>query len=704
MNRLLPRLLVATALCVALAALCLRNYYPPLAQPLDVNLVLERGTPGQSDPVIATGRTNAGDFLLVQYVDATHVIFAYDSWAQPGHFSDRPVEIVPGQPLPVRIEMPSIERVSDNVQDPPGRLRITCRGQVVLDLLVHHYIRQPHQIYLGENPLGGSSCGPTLHGKMLAADGRELRGAPHQFFTFRDRLAGWLRCSRQVWLLLLLSVAVGAGWIAPAWFSPAGWRAAGAAVRTHRWFVVSTATCALPFAWMVTTGKFEFAHQEDLGAFYDYQALSLLHGRLDVPNEAIGGEAFVFEGKLYGYFGPTPALLRIPFVLFQVGFGELSRTFLVGYLVAALLAAYLLLQQAVRLLGREAEPPGWAVVLFILHLGFGSTLFYLGSRAYVFHEAILCGAAFALFSCYFALRHLNDPTGPAWLWALLLGLLSLHARPPTGLFALVFLGCVHACHLLAALRRRTPAQLVRPVFFGLLCVLGIFTFNGLSYLKFKTFEGAPLRYSRPYDAKRLATIEGKNFHAANVPYGVYTYVLRPNFRIEPHFPWFYVTARDPGRAFPDARIDLPDHTLALPFSMPGLFLLSTLGGLAVLIWFPSGRSSILVAWVAVVPMSLAMFAAIATAQRYTGDWVPFLGCAGALGLAALLAAPVRQRVALGSVLALLTIAAMALTFALTLHYQRETVWGVDEGVRKSYQELRRGIDAAFGVPSAPPVP
>ena len=46
MNRspLLLRLLVAAALFLALSALCLRNYYPPLAYPLTVDLVLDRGT------------------------------------------------------------------------------------------------------------------------------------------------------------------------------------------------------------------------------------------------------------------------------------------------------------------------------------------------------------------------------------------------------------------------------------------------------------------------------------------------------------------------------------------------------------------------------------------------------------------------------------------------------------------------------------
>ncbi|MCX6955661.1 MAG: hypothetical protein NTV51_26250 [Verrucomicrobia bacterium] len=696
MKRLLPRLLVAAALFIALAALCLRNYYPPLANPLIVDLVLDRGTAGQSEPLVVAGRELFGDFLFARYIDETHVVFGYDSWGHPGQIGTTPVAIVPGAPLRLSIEMPALNQLRGDFSDPPGRIRVTCRDQVVFDVTDHYFMREPRQIHLAENPLGGSACGPRLHGRLLSPDGRELRGDPARFFTLGQRVSGWLTHSRQIFALVLLCGALAAGWFPAAWFQPAALRAVLAAIRIHRWFVGTATVCGLLFAWMVTTGTFHFAYPEDLGSFYDYQATSLLHGRLDVTDDAIGGEAFVFEGKLYGYFGPTSALLRLPFVIFGFGFGTLTRAFMLGYFVAALFGCYVLLRQACRLTGRTQEPPPWAVVLLIGHAGLGSTLFYLSSRAYVYHEAILGGVVFALFTCHFALRHLVEPSRRWWLWALACALLSLHARPPTGLFALTFLGCVHAAHLLAALRRRSFGRLARPVGLGLLCIPAVLTFNGLSYLKFKTFDGAPLRYSRPYGPERLAKIDGKSFHAANVPYGFYTYFVRPNFRLEPKFPWFYIGSPQPGWEFPDKKIDLPDHTLAVSFAMPGLFLLASLGGLATALAFPATRSALLVTWIAVVPMSLALFAAIATAQRYTGDWIPFLACAGAFGLAGLISAPFRLRLAFGALLALATLAAVLLTFALTLHYQRAVVWGIEEEVRQSYQEIRQRIDAAFG--------
>jgi hypothetical protein len=80
------------------------------------------------------------------------------------------------------------------------------------------------------------------------------------------------------------------------------------------WFLAAAGCASVCYAWVVTGGSFRFNHAEVFGSFYDYQAASFLEGRLDVPEEAIGGEAFEARGKLYGYFGPTPALLRLPFV------------------------------------------------------------------------------------------------------------------------------------------------------------------------------------------------------------------------------------------------------------------------------------------------------------------------------------------------------------------------------------------------------
>ena len=691
----------AAALFAVLSVVCLEDYFPPLPPPLALTLELGPSHPGQSDPLIVAGHVEAGDFLVVRYRDETTVDFAYNSWGDPLIVSTSTVKIPPGRQLHLRIEAPALGQIEGSFTAASDRVRVECEGVTVLEAKPHFFMRGAREIFLGENPLGGLVCGATLRGRLLREDGRELRGGAPQIFSRRERLLGWLRHNRwQPLALLLLSAAAVSLGSRLAQLRPPALAAAVAnarrAIARHRWFAGTLALSALAFAWIGTQGSFHFDVREPFADFYDYQATSLLQGRLDVPEEAVGGEAFVAGGKLYGYFGPTPALLRVPFVIFNVAFGRLARGFMLVDFVGALAAAYLILRHAAKLLGRpDAMPSPWAIVLFLGGAGVGSSLFFLSSRAYTYHEAILCGAMFALFACWCALRHLAAPAGRWWLGALACGLLSLHARPPTGLFALTLLGGV----AVAIALREHRAGLRRPLLLAIACAAGVLTFTGLSYLKFKTLDGAPLHLSRHYDAARLAKIGGRSFHLSNLPFNSYTYLVRPNFRVERHFPWLYLGSGVPGHFFPAAKTDLADETLAFPYAMPGVLALATIACAWAFARRPAARLPIAITWLAAAPMTLAMFAAVATAERYTADFCPFLLCAAAFGLAALDSAAPRWRAAGLWALGAATLWACLLGFAMALHYQRDSAWGVPEDVRQDYQQLRRRVDRFFGVPS-----
>lgn len=702
-TRLLSRVLISLALFVILAAFRLADYYPPLPQPFTFDLVLAPGSAGRSDPLIVAGETGTGDFLTVRFEDERTVHFVYDSWGMPGVRSQS-LAVQPGAPLRLTVTMPALDQVAGGTAPYSSRLRVDGNGTTLVDTPVPFYVREAGRIFLGENPLGGTACGPTLHGELRRVDGRVLRGSAAHVFTGRERIADWL--TRMPWqpvLLLVGSIVLAFAGDRLAQLPRFFRRLASVALR-HRWFAGSAAVCVIAYAWLVTLGSFQLNHGEVFGVFYDYQAASFLQGRLDVPESAIGGEAFEARGKLYGYFGPTPALLRLPFVVSGFAFGKLSRAFMLLYFLGSLIAAYLILREAVRATRATSSPPGedvvpsaFATVVLTFSTGLGSTLFFLGSRGLIFHEAILGGITFGLWACWCALRHLRAPTGRWWIGALVCGTLSIHTRPPTGLFALTFLGCI-ALVLAARQWRRQPRwhALRRPFAIGVLCAAGVLSLNGLAWLKFRTFDAAPLRISRPYtEPGRLERIDGKSFHLVNIPYNVDAYLLFPNFRLERGFPWIYLVSDEPRRGFPRAKIDLPDHTLALPYAMPSLFGLATLGCLAAVILDRGSRAAIGALWAAALPMSLALFAAIATAQRYTGDFCPFLICAAAFGLAGLELLPRALRVAARAAAALATVAAVAVTAAITLHYQGATLWGVPEDVRQNYQQLRQRVDAWF---------
>ena len=232
----------------------------------------------------------------------------------------------------------------------------------------------------------------------------------------------------------------------------------------------------------------------------------------------------------------------------------------------------------------------------------------------------------------------------------------------------------------------------RPLAIGALSVFGVLSFNALSYAKFRTIEGCPLRLNVQYTEDRLAKIDGQQFHAANLPYGFSSYLLHPNVEITRHFPWLYIGPAVQRREFPQAKIDFPDRALALPLGMTGLFVLATVACAATAVKPSAARAPILVLWAAIVPCALAMFAAIATSERYTGDFCPFLFCAAAFGLAA-----PRWRPITTAALAAATLWACVLTCAVTIHYQGAMVWGVPADVTQRYQQLRQRVDNFFHV-------
>ncbi len=89
----------------------------------------------------------------------------------------------------------------------------------------------------------------------------------------------------------------------------------GRDTRWARWIVALGIPTAI-FAIVVTRGFRPWTEQPQQSRFYENQAESILHGHIDVPPRAIDPDGIVIDGKFYGYFGPTPALLRLPVMLF----------------------------------------------------------------------------------------------------------------------------------------------------------------------------------------------------------------------------------------------------------------------------------------------------------------------------------------------------------------------------------------------------
>ncbi len=154
----------------------------------------------------------------------------------------------------------------------------------------------------------------------------------------------------------------------------------------------------LVHCWLVTYATGAFFEEELRGAAFDSLGQSLLRGSAEVSQDSIGWEGFQVGDKLYLYFGPFPALLRIlPNILIPSGSGQWSRLSCLLAATLSTVAAHALFQRALDRNTRLADSLR-PILLMALTFGFGlgTPLVYLVSCGRIYHEAIIWGVAGAL--------------------------------------------------------------------------------------------------------------------------------------------------------------------------------------------------------------------------------------------------------------------------------------------------------------------
>ena len=216
-------------------------------------------------------------------------------------------------------------------------------------------------------------------------------------------------------------------------------------LRPHVPAFVAAAVAMAAIVWLVTYGTGRLLDREVFGQFYDAQARSFMQGRWDVDYPDIAGEAFLRDGKAYGYFGFAPALPRIVLnVLAPSMRGRWSRLSVSLAAAVSLYFAYRALIESRGLFGRTPEirpRERIAYAAFILTAGLGSTLIFLASRSYIFHEAMAWGGACALAGHVQALRYLRTGTWASLAAACSLCVCAFFCRPSVGGGAVMTVSC-----------------------------------------------------------------------------------------------------------------------------------------------------------------------------------------------------------------------------------------------------------------------
>ena len=160
----------------------------------------------------------------------------------------------------------------------------------------------------------------------------------------------------------------------------------------------------LCYAFWLTIGRFDFWHAgSGFGLTFNSMLAHLLNGNFDVDPAIVGNEGFARDGRVYAYWGPFCAAIRLPLVLIPGGLG-IDATKLSCF-VAVCVAAFFKLQ-TLRFIVRNSAPSPLANAMYWL---LAATLLFSGAqveflRASVYQEVCLWAGAQAAAFVFVAVR------------------------------------------------------------------------------------------------------------------------------------------------------------------------------------------------------------------------------------------------------------------------------------------------------------
>jgi hypothetical protein len=467
---------------------------------------------------------------------------------------------------------------------------------------------------------------------------------------------------------------------------------------------------------MLSAGHFGLTREAGLlGTFYDAQGHAFLHGRLDVDPATVAIEGFRVGGRTYIYFGPVPAILRLPVLAVTQDLdGRLTQLSMLLGLVVLLLAGARLHWRI-----RELVRPGAAVgradlvaaTLFQLALGAGSVVLFLTSWLSVYNETELWGAAFTLAAVDAVVGVILEPTGRRIGWAGVLTLLAVQTRVSVGLgpvIALLVLAvAVGADRIGGAWARRVagfgptvaPERRGRTVALLVAAALvPVISYAAINEAKFGQAFGIPFdrqvntRLS-PVQQETLRRNGGGLFGAKFVPTTVLQAARPDAIGWARGFPFLSLPSWHP-KVIGDVMFEKLQRSLSAPTSM----LLFCILGLVGVVVVATRRALHPLAGV-VVGTAAGFVPALAIAfvtTRYLTDLLPCLALTSLVGLQALLgtsSAPRRR--ALLSLVALGALLGVVVNGSVGLLVQR-LIGSATEADRASFVRAQDRVDRLLG--------
>lgn len=473
------------------------------------------------------------------------------------------------------------------------------------------------------------------------------------------------------------------------------------------------------YLWMLTVGRLDLLQRQYFDDFFDAQARSLLDGRLDVPAEVAAFEGFLIDGRTYIYFGPVPALVRLPVLAVTDRFDGRLTTLSMLLAAVVLMAAAFRLSCVLRGIVRGAAPVGrreplltglLAVVVLV------SPAFFLSSAATVYHEATMWGLAMTVAGFDAVARWQRQPTTRRLVAASALTTAALLSRQSLGLGPLVALALSGLAVGVAQARRRHPdlpawgawpraLQSRTTLACAAACMIPLAAAIGMNVAKFGTLLTPPsdkhnFSLVSEHRKEMLAANDGSLFGLEFAPTTLKQYFRPDGVDVRLDMPWIDFPRLGPSTVG-DVTFDKLDWASSIPASAPALTALS----LVAIVWAVRTRRDRRGGpWFAPLAVGAAAggFGVIAfgyIANRYLADLYPLVLIPGIVGFHLVSRgwphrSPRRRRSA-AAVLAALAALGVLANPALALEYQRERGPVIDESARAQWVGWRTSLPGAY---------
>ncbi|HEV7762628.1 MAG TPA: acyltransferase [Acidimicrobiales bacterium] len=407
--------------------------------------------------------------------------------------------------------------------------------------------------------------------------------------------------------------------------------------RLRRAWALAATPVLLLYTWVLTAGSWNLFQRQYFDDFFDAQGRSLLAGRWDVPPEVVGFEGFLINGRMYIYFGPFPALLRMPLLAMTDRLdGRLTTLSMLAAMLVLAWTSFRLIT-AVRAFVRGEAPVTRVEVIGTALLSvavLSGTPFWLGSETAVYHEAALWAVALTIATFDAIARWMLDPRTSRLVLVSGLIAATLITRQTLGLGVLVTMAVVGLCVLLDRVRARRDRRPER-IFPG--TKVWVLLLSGLvplaisiapNYARFEKPFGVPVDrhvYTLEVDDRRdfLDANGGKFFGPQFLATNLLQYFRPDAFDIRPDLPWIDYPRSGP-KVLGDVTYDGVSWSSSIPVTMPVLFALALLGAFMLLRAVRQKRPEnwLAVLWAGAIVGAGGVATIGYVAHRYLDDFFP----------------------------------------------------------------------------------